>query len=740
MLLKNDLFDGKDATRYRVLAIDTDSRRGWVIPLSGPHLWPVYREFGVLTGHADPRAIRKPLGSGVPDIAFHSETARARAREAYDAIQPLISHPQIFDANARGALVEERARETGKSKTTLYRYLRQYWRNGQTVLALIPGFDKIGRTVKGVTAGRGRSPKFGKYTTFQMSEVDVKNIEDAISKHYLDGEISTLAGAYLKMRTERYSYLDGNGESYLLPTGECPSIWQFRQIARTRFKLADVLRKKRGSKEFDREHGPHVGTALEECIGIGHIFEIDATIADVFLVAMEDRASIVGKPTLYLIYDRFSRLVVGFYVGLENASWTGAMLAILSIAADKRALCERYGVPYDPEEWPADGVFPEKFVGDRGEMASSQSYRLCDGMQSTVTNTQSLLPHRKGTVECGFRLFHASIAEVTPGYEPPINATRRRAQRYDKDATLTLDEFTSIVLKHIIAHNYKVMEGYRLQPQHILANTPAVPLELWNDDVRRRSGSLARYDYDFLHLQLMPRETAKVTQDGIKFKRLVYDCPEAHELGWYVSTGKRKKTFDIECSYDPRLADSIIVYNPNDRRQAFVCALASASRPFKGYSFAEVGYVFSLADVNSFEHMHASDQAKANLVKHILSISKPAIAERKAASKGKSRSGRRADTAIARAAELNLRHQNEVSMPILPESGSSNVIPMPPRAPGNSASVPIAPPEYAGQPADEAHAVEQSPADARPAPVTSNPLRDMLRRKAQEKLNGQTSE
>jgi len=740
MLVKNDLFDAKDATRYRVLAIDADARRGWVIPLSGPLLWPVYREFGVLTGHAKPRAIRKPLGSGVPDIAFQSETARARAREAYDAIQPLISHPQIFDASMRGALVEERARETGKSKTTLYKYLRQYWRNGQTVLALIPGFDKIGRTVKGVTAGRGRSPKFGKYTTFQMTEVDVKNIEDAIREHYLDGEVSTLAGAHLLMRTERYSYLDGNGDSFLRPEGECPSIWQFRQVARTRFKLSDILRSKRGSKEFDREHGPHVGTALEECIGIGHIFEIDATIADVFLVAIEDRASIIGKPTLYFVYDRFSRLVVGFYVGLENASWTGAMLAILSIAADKRALCERYGVPYDPDEWPADGVFPEKFVGDRGEMASSQSYRICDGMQSTVTNTQSLLPHRKGTVECGFKLFHASIAQVTPGYEPPLNATKRRAQHYDKDATLTLDEFTSIVLKHIIAHNYKVMEGYRLQPQHVLSNTPAVPLELWNDDIQRRSGALARYDYVFLQMQLMPRDTAKVTQDGIKFKRLVYDCPEAHALGWYVRTGKRQKTFDIECSFDPRLADSIIVFNPNDRRQAFVCTLASASRPFKGYSFAEVEYVYSLANLNNFDYKGASDQAKASLIRHILSISKPAIAERKAASKGRSRSGKRADTAVARAAERNMRRQNEVSMPILPASGSSNVIPMPPRAPAHSASVPTVPPAYPDQRADQPHPVDQAPADARPAPVTSNPLRDMLRRKAQEKQNGQTFE
>lgn len=148
MLTTNDFFDGKDGTRYRVLVIDANSPRGWVMPLIGSCQWPIYRDFGVLTGHVNPQAIRNPLGSGAPDIAFYSETARARATEAYDAIKPLIEHPQIFDTLSRGALVEDRARHTGKSKTTLYRHLRQYWRNGQTVLALIPGFENMGRTLK----------------------------------------------------------------------------------------------------------------------------------------------------------------------------------------------------------------------------------------------------------------------------------------------------------------------------------------------------------------------------------------------------------------------------------------------------------------------------------------------------------------------------------------------------------------------------------------------------------------
>ncbi|MGY6126072.1 transcriptional antiterminator [Paraburkholderia strydomiana] len=726
MLVKNDLFEDKGSNRYRVLAIPDTPGRGWVMPLSVKNGWPIYRDFGVLTGHADPKPVTRKHPSGLPDLAFHTETARARARKALEAIEPLLNNPHIFEPALRGALVKARAKELKQSETTLYRYLRLYWLNGQTVLALIPDFDKIGRRLLGTTANRGRRPKDGKYCTFQMSPIDVQNVETAIRKYFLNGEISTLAGAHFRMREEKYSYLDGNGDSYLLPHGEFPSIHQFRHVARTRFKLAEVLRKKRGKKEFDREHTAHLGSALEQCVGVGHVYEIDATIADIYLVAKEDRSSIIGKPTLYFIYDRWSRLVVGFYAGLENASWTGAMLAILSIAADKRELCARYGVPYNPEDWPAHATFPEKFVGDRGEMASKSSDRICDGMQSTVTNTQSLLPHRKGTVECGFKLFHASIADIAPGYEPPRNAVKRRAKHYHQDASLTEDEFASTALMHAIAHNRRIMEGYDLLPRQVLAKVPAMPLRLWEDDVASRSGALARYDYDYLHLQLLPRGEATVTQDGIFFKHCVYTCPEAEELGWFVSAGKRGN-FKIACSYDLRLVDSIVVHDPKDPRRAYECKLAAHSEKVTGYSFAEVDFIRRMAVLNNFDGQAEADQAKAALRRHVGKLSADAVAQRLVAAKGLSKSARRADTAAARDAERAASRRVEARMPSLSSNFAQNVIELPVRPATAPHSATPTEPEQTRQLDTDTEALQ------RPS-VSRTPLRDLLRKKQQEPI------
>ncbi|MDC9611690.1 transposase, partial [Pseudoalteromonas sp. GABNS16H] len=74
--------------------------------------------------------------------------------------------------------------------------------------------------------------------------------------------------------------------------------------------------------------------------GPGARYEIDATIADLYLVAEDDPAPIIGRPVLYFVKDVFSRMVVGMYVGLENPSWVAAMVALSNAFSDKTTYCQ----------------------------------------------------------------------------------------------------------------------------------------------------------------------------------------------------------------------------------------------------------------------------------------------------------------------------------------------------------------------------------------------------------------
>lgn len=532
--VKNDLLESADGTRSRVLAITPDDVV-WTLNLTVSHCWPQRCSYEALC-----HAIKNKeftIGSSKVDAqpAFHSQRAEARQKSAWEIIEPLVNDSAILDANTRGAMVRHRAEETGKSKTTLNRYLQMFWRGGQSMCSLIPDFASIGAAQRSGTHGRGRRPKGGRYKIYQMNaEIDTPQIVDAIEKHYLKHEVPTLADTFVKLLRERYSYLDGDGASFLKPHGERPTYRQFCSVFKQTFSYETVLRRKKGDRDFERDHNQSITGALFEALCVGHIYEIDATIADVWLVAKDNRARIIGKPTLYLIYDRFSRLCVGFYAGLERPGWEAAMQAILSIAEDKAAFCNKHGVPYDPADWPAQGMFPQKFLGDRDEMLSHNSSRICDGMECTVANTRALSPQNKGTVECGFKLIHASIAADTPGYDPPRNAKRRRGKHYDVDASLTLDEFVALIVAAIIKHNRSQMPHYDMSPAMILRGCPLIPRGIWADDLRNGAGALSRYSEDYLRLQLLPRATATVCREGVCFGGCYYTCDELQKRGWFI--------------------------------------------------------------------------------------------------------------------------------------------------------------------------------------------------------------
>ncbi|ASL47817.1 Transposon Tn7 transposition protein TnsB [Burkholderia sp. AD24] len=726
MLYKNDVFEATDGYQYRVLKPTKGPGYGWVINISQAHQWPVERDFGALRQH---QTTVNPQGSPtLPDFAFFPKKSQDRANAAYEVIKPLLyngdnsENALIFDEAQRSRLVRKRADELGISKTTVYRYLNLWWSQGQSKIVLTPGYA-TGEKRKAIgTSGKGRRPDDERYVIFQMSADDVKLCKQFIQKKFIKKALRTLTGVHAELCERHYSFVDGNGKSILKPEGERPSIHQLRGVLKKHFTIEETLRGKKGDKEFEREHNAFFGTSQEGVYGVGHIYEIDATIADVFLVAMANRASIIGKPTLYLIYDRKSRLCTGFYVGLENASWTGAMLAILSIATDKRALCAKYGVEYDPADWPADGVFPARFVGDRGEMASRNSDRICDGMESTISNTQSLLPIRKGLVECGFKLTHQSIKDEMPGYDPPFNSQKRRAVQYPLDAALTLDEFISNILQSIIKHNRTVMEGYPLSPQYILTGIPAIPRVLWNEDIVNNTGSVSRYPYEYLQKQLLPRGQAIVTQEGIRFEELLYKSDDNTIKQWMISAGANGK-FNVSCSYDARLVDSITVYGSHG--ESFSCQLKGDSKEYAGYSFAEVKFIF--VEKRRLDKSQGQNklQERVNLARHIRQIATPAVKAAKAATAGAARSTRRADTALARQAEKTWRRQNEVAMPTTTTSAS---------IPNNVFSLKL-PTDM-----DRPHQPERQAAEPVIAPVnTSKPAKlsvaEMLRRRAQEKTD-----
>jgi hypothetical protein len=670
----NDIVVAPDGRNLRLLAVAPGGSTAWLIELGDKLALPQRLSYDWLLtdcSRLDPANKRpaaaksqEPSGSLVTSGSATPAMLALRDR-AWERIEPLVNDPGIFEPATRARLLERRAAELECSQNTLLLHVRRYWQGGQTLDALLGNYANSGRTDTGSQAGRGRRTKDGT-PPYELGDEDKKALDHAIKGYYLKKEYHTLTAAYQWMVERHYTYADGNGELFIRPAAERPSMKQLSYWLRIHYPLEQQLRARKGDKDFERDHRHRMGSIQLDCHGAGHLFEIDATIADVYLVSSTDSTAIVGKPTLYLIIDRATRLIVGWYVGFENPCWSAAMQAILSIAEDKAAVCKRYGVAYDPADWPAHGVQPEQFLADQGEMASRNARRISPGLRAMVSNVPGLRPDWKPLVECGFKMTHQLISQDLPAYDPPSNQKRRRGKAYHRDATLNLEQFTSLIVKAIATHNRTMQTNFESSIAQVSAGVRPVPRELWTYEIRSRVGALARFDADTVRLELLPRESATVTDHGVEIRNCVYTFPEGEKQGWFVQA--RRKRFKVEVSLDYRRCDEIIVHDPNVRGRAYTAKLQPRCAQFIGMSFADVKRHTVAASKLTADAEQLKRQNLFDYHKHSQPIIKAADKKLKTEANGTrlSRSARRKDTANDRAVELATERAATAGMPALP--------------------------------------------------------------------------
>jgi len=681
---RNDVLVRDDGTHHRLLSIEelgggpAPAYRAWLILLGQdkalPH-WVSVDELNKTFKRPEEKDSERPAKGDSPGTPSEckplarppSAASLAVAERAYARIASLIDDPGIFEPSTRHALLVKHSQLPGSATPkTLLQDLRRWWQGGQTLHALTGMYANSGRPSVAGTGMRGRKPQprnvhLGDVAAaaadcvsrnpYQLQQVDLDNMRWVIENYYFDkGNRRTLQAALRHLHSTRYTYIDGNGTKCLRHESECPSYRQLSYFLKTRYSLEERAIARKGEKRFAQEDRATLGSVQIECHGAGHIYEFDATIADVVLAALADRTDLVGKPTLYLIIDRATRLIVGFYLGFENASYSPAMQAILSIGEDKAALCARLGLPYDPADWPAHGVLPEKFLADQGELMHKKARPIARALRATISNVPGLRPDWKPLVECGFKMIHQIIAPDTPGYAPDAETKRRRAVNVDKAASLNIEEFTGIIVAAIIAHNKTPQVGYPLTIEQVADGVRPIPRELWAHSVRRRMGVLDRMNFEQVRQELLPRATATITGDGIRFEKMHYSCPEGEALGWFVEGRRARKPLEI--IFDYRLVDEIIVFAPDGSGRSFVAKLSKDSVMFRGRSHKEVWRHFRDVAALTGDASELTRQARFQYREQTAPVISAAQDALKRVASGVSRSSRRKDIKDARQAEL----------------------------------------------------------------------------------------
>lgn len=519
-------------------------------------------------------------------VAFAWEFSEAQQRaidRAWDVIGNFVLDiPDCYDPKVRSRYLTAKSKETGLTRTQIQRYLYRYWAGGMTKYALCPQYNKRGAPGK----PRQSEKKLGRPVQYPRSNdgvrigaKEIKYIQEAMEKHYTKHTKYSYRYAYREMIKAHYTDQVTGALADAYPTEN-----QFRYHAR---QFVDV-KKRAGSVVYNKDMRGILGSSRQEADGPGDLYQIDATIADIYLVAHDDRQAVVGRPEIYFVTDVFSRMIVGFYTCLESASWDNARSALLNVFTDKVAFCARYDIPITEDQWPCKGL-PRALAVDNGELISKASNAIISGLGITVKNEPAWRPDLKGIVESRFRLLNLATKAKLPGSVLP-DFRQRGGHDYRLDATLTLTEFTQIVIHFILDHNNRQMEQHpQPLPDVLKDGVPPIPLALWKWGISHRAGSLRQMEPESLRVALSQRGNATVTAKGIKFHSLYYQCPTAMEENWF-STARVKHSWKIKIAYHPNAMERIYWLKDNGEHEDCVQTEDSRSR-YAGATLEEIDWL-----------------------------------------------------------------------------------------------------------------------------------------------------
>lgn len=537
----------------------------------------------------------------------------------------------LLEKHLRTKKFEEISKATGLSVPKVKKLFSRYWQRGMNKNALLPDYINSGAKGKErkLTKNKVGRPKRADYYGELIEGINItsevkQHFQIAINKYYRKNNKISLKETYTLMLRDFYSDIfkeDNKIKHKVWDKSRIPTYNQFYYW----FKKSEDVKKdiifRESKKEFDLKNRELLSNSKQETDGPGTRFQIDATIADIYLVSSINRNRIIGRPVVYAIIDVFSRLITGIYVGLEGPSWVGAMMALDNMVEDKVEYCKKYDIEVEEGQWPSKHL-PEIIIADRGEFEGYSVENLINNLNIKIENTSPYRGDLKGIVERNFRTTNEKIKHKTPGSIQ--KEFRKRGDRdYRLDATLTLVEFTRIYINIVLHHNNKIIEKYPMDKEMIADEIVATPLNLWKWGIENRKGRLKIVDREPFRLNILPKGKASISRAGIRFRGLYYSSEKAIQEQWFINL----KVRSVEIVYDPRNMNKI--YIPHNNGTKFdECYLVDISIQYKDCLLEEVIFNQELEAELRERELGEQNQNSINLEKEIEAIVKNAKKEK----------------------------------------------------------------------------------------------------------------
>lgn len=545
---------------------------------------------------------------------------------AWSMIQPYVTQePSIYLRAQRGKMIQSMSTSCSMTKVTVYAKLRYYWQRGKSSNALYPdtrNWGNVGKPKKCGEKKRGRPRSVTNGGGVNISTEMEGIFRTVLKAFYLNTDGNSIQFAYEKALIALKIDPKKARESDI---AEAPTYEQFYYFLKKEIGAVEKARARAGDIQYQKDIRPVLGTSASETVGPGSLYQIDATIGDIYLLAENDRSKIIGRPVIYIVIDVFSRLITGLYVGLEGPSWVSAMCALANTMSDKVAYCERFGIHIDREDWPVVGK-PEAILGDKGEMLGRTVEIVSNALNIDIQNTPSFRADWKGIVERQFRTLQEKFKPYVEGYVTGEISKKRAGSDYRLDAELTLRDFTRLMIQCVLKYNTThAIENYDADAG-MPPELPHNPLALWNWGIRNRTGKLRGVREDLAIVNLLPHTEGSVSEEGISIFGCVYSTAVAIREGWFdrIKAGPKK----VLVAYDLHVTNRIYL-RPGGKYDAYiVCELTERSREYRDLTFWDVWTIRKIKAKTAAAANHKKTKGRLELGHEIENITSEARAKK----------------------------------------------------------------------------------------------------------------
>lgn len=420
--------------------------------------------------------------------------------------------------------INEESGKQSPSSVTVYRWWKRWVESGHDPMVLINR-----------KTGSSKPRKFNAHV--------MQIFHETVSEFYLTRQCLRKKAVYEEMSI-RLKRLRQSG--YIGDDLNMPSQAQF-------YRLFDGLDK---YEEMAARKGRHVAEQYFRASGAGPVVtrilervEVDHTPLDVLVVDPITK-QVVGRPTLTVYLDYFSKMMLGMEIGFEPPSELSHMRALKNAILTKEYISD---FPRIKEKWLSYGI-PAAIICDNGlEFHSHNLRRVCQELCIELQFCPKKQPHYKGAVERYLKTLNHSVSHTLPG-TTRSNPEHRGDYPSQKQAVYSLTEVNQYVHEWFI----------NIYQQTVHRTTGRTPAALWNEGLKVVEPVLPE-SLEKLNLILCKQEKRTLSKKGIELSSLFYNCVALDAI-----RHRSLKNTEVAVRYDP--TDLGCIWVLDEQRETFIKA------------------------------------------------------------------------------------------------------------------------------------------------------------------------